>query len=186
MPRPSDFPRPPDSAHTVNLHGPHQPVESTEFELVSDTPEALGDYDLLEQIGSGGMGRVFKARQRSRGRIVALKTLLPRYVATPGLIQRLRKEAEAAGRLDHPGIVPVYGIDDAGGQVFFTMPLIDGRALDDRLTQGPLDNRRAALIVQRVAEAAAYAHRMGIIHRDLKPGNILLDRDGGVKVTDFG
>ena len=127
-----------------------------------------------------------RLRQRSLGRIVALKTLLPRYVATPGLIQRLRKEAESAGRLDHPGIVPVFGIDNAAGQVFFTMPLIDGQALDERLSRGPVDNRRAAFIVQRVAEAVEYAHRMGVIHRDLKPGNILIDRDGGVKVTDFG
>jgi tRNA A-37 threonylcarbamoyl transferase component Bud32 len=175
-----------ESDNTVNLHGPAHPSESTDFEIISDTPESLGDFDLLEEIGAGGMGRVFKARQRSRGRVVALKTLLPRYVATPGLVQRLRKEAEAAGQLNHPGIVPVYGIDKAGGHVFFTMPLIEGRALDERLSQGPLDNRRAALIVQRVAEAVAYAHRMGVIHRDLKPGNILLDRDGGVKVTDFG
>src|SRR5579871_685034 len=186
MPPRSDFSSASSHDHTVNLHGPHRPVESTEFELLNDKPETLGDFDLLEEIGAGGMGRVFKARQRSRGRIVALKTLLPRYVALPGLVQRLRKEAEAAGQLDHPSIVPVYGIDDAGGQIFFTMPLIDGTALDDRLTQGPLDNRRSALIVQRVAEAAAYAHRMGFIHRDLKPGNILLVRDGGVKVTDFG
>jgi serine/threonine protein kinase len=186
MPPNDDAARRREGDRTVNLHHPDRHTSSTDFELVPDGPSSLGDYELLEEIGAGGMGRVWRARQRSRGRVVALKTLLPRYSAIPGLVQRFRKEAEAAGQLDHPGIVPVWGIDEADGQTFFTMPLVHGHGLDERLHQGPLDNRRAAFIVQRVAEAVAYAHRRNFIHRDLKPGNILVDRDGGVKVTDFG
>ena len=102
------------------------------------------------------------------------------------LLQRFRKEAEAAAQLEHPGIVPVYKLEEADGQSFFTMALVEGRGLDTRLRQGPLDNRRAALVVQRTAEALAHAHKKGVVHRDVKPSNILVDREGGVKVTDFG
>src|SRR5262245_23680741 len=187
MPPNDDAARRRDAERTVNLHHPDRQATSTDFELVPDSPSTLGDYELLEEIGAGGMGRVWRAKQRSQGRIVALKTLLPRYRAMPGLVQRFRKEALAAGQLDHPGIVPVWGIDEADGQVFYTMPLVNGRGLDERLRQGPLDNRRAALIVQRVAEAVAYAHRCNVVHRDIKPGNILIDRESGVvKVSDFG
>src|SRR5262245_48485893 len=113
-----------DGERTVNLHHPERPAGSTDFELVPDGPASLGDYELLEEIGAGGMGRVWRAKQRSQGREVALKTLLPRYRAMTGLVERFRKEARAAGRLDHPGIVPVLGIHEADGQLFYTMPLV--------------------------------------------------------------
>lgn len=161
-------------------------IYSTDFEIVGDEPQAFGDYDLLEEIGSGGMGRVYKARHRGTGRIVALKTLLPRYLSTAGLVARFRKEANSAAQLDHPAIVPVHFFGESGGQYYFTMALVEGQGLDKRLRQGPLDNRRAARIVEQAAEAVAYAHSRGVIHRDIKPGNILIDDQDHVKVTDFG
>lgn len=164
----------------------HDHAASTDFEVVSDAPESFGDYELLGEIGAGGMGRVFKARQRSLDRVVALKTLRSRDFNDPALVQRFHKEAEAAAQLHHPTIVPVYEFAIAEGQFYFTMLLVDGIGLDERLRQGPLDNRTAASIVQQVAEAVAYAHRKGVVHRDLKPANILLDRDGSPKITDFG
>src|SRR5262249_7447305 len=181
MPPNDDAARRRDAERTVNLHNPDREAASTDFELVPEGPALLGDYELLEAIGAGGMGRVWRARQRSQGRIVALKTLLPRYRAMTGLVQRFRKEAESAGRLDHPGIVPVWGIDEADGQVFFTMPLVSGRGLDDRLRQGPLDNRRAGLIGEGVAGGGGHAPRPQGIPPALKPRNTLPDPDRGVK-----
>jgi serine/threonine protein kinase len=171
---------------TMPLGNPADAVQSTDFEVVSDEPQSFGDYDLLEEIGAGGMGRVYKARHRGTGRIVALKTLLPKYLSTPGLVARFRQEANAAAQLDHPRIVPVHYFGEADGQYFFTMALVEGQGLDKRLRQGPLDNRRAARIVEQAADAVAYAHCRGVIHRDIKPGNILIDDRDHVKVTDFG
>lgn len=175
-----------DSPKTLPMGERESAIFSTDFEIVGEEPQAFGEYDLLEEIGSGGMGRVYKARHRGTGRIVALKTLLPRYLSTAGLVARFRKEANSAAQLDHPGIVPVHFFGESGGQYFFTMAFIEGQGLDKRLRQGPLDNRRAARIVEQAAEAVAYAHSRGVIHRDIKPGNILIDDQDHVKVTDFG
>jgi len=175
-----------DLERTVGLSLLNDRARSTDFEVVSDMPASFGDYEIISELGSGGMGRVFKAKQKSLGREVALKTLRSRYFSDPGLVQRLHKEAEAAAQLDHPGIVPVYAFGAEDGAFFFTMALIDGHGLDERLRHGPLDNRTAAIVVEQVAEAVAYAHRKGVVHRDLKPANILLDRSGVVKITDFG
>ncbi len=175
-----------DGERTLPLGEREPAVYSTDFQVISDEPQAFGEYDLLEEIGSGGMGRVYKARHRNTGRIVALKTLLPRYLSTAGLVARFRKEANSAAQLDHPGIVPVHEFGEADGKYFFTMALVEGQGLDKRLRQGPLDNRRAARIVEKAAEAVAYAHSRGVIHRDMKPGNILIDEHDNIKVTDFG
>ena len=172
--------------HTVNLRFRNdRAAAATDFTLES-LADSFGDYELLGEIGAGGMGRVYKARQKSLDRIVALKTILSREIATPAVVQRFRKEAAAAAVLDHPDIVPVYEFGEHDGQLFFTMTLVEGQGLDERLRQGPLSGRQAALVVQKVAEAVGYAHRKGVVHRDLKPANVLLDHNGGVKVTDFG
>jgi tRNA A-37 threonylcarbamoyl transferase component Bud32 len=186
MPKRDDLTHGPEPHRTVLLPAGHIASATTDFELVGDEPEVFGDYELLQEIGAGGMGRVYKAKQRSLDRIVALKTLRSRYLTDPRLVQRLQKEAEAAAQLDHPGIVPVYAFGAEQGQFFFTMALVEGCGLDERLRQGPLDSRTAAHVVQQVAEAIAYAHRKGVVHRDLKPANILLDKSGVPKITDFG
>jgi serine/threonine protein kinase len=161
--------------------------ESTDFTVAGPVPKKLGDFELLAEVGRGGMGRVYKARQRNPDRIVALKMILTRGRPRASLIRRFKKEVEAAAQLDdHPGIVPIYEFKEVAGLHFFTMAYVDGKSLDHRLEQGPLDNRMAALVTAKVAEAVAFAHRKGVVHRDLKPGNVLLTRDGSVKVTDFG
>ncbi len=146
----------------------------------------FGDYQLLEEIAHGGMGIVYRARQLSLNRIVALKMILTGQLASESDVRRFRAEAEAAAHLDHPRIVPVYEVGERDGQHYFSMGYIDGGNLSERLRQGPFPPRQAAETVQKVAEAVAYAHQQGVIHRDLKPGNVLLDRMGEPRVTDFG
>src|SRR5262249_2433278 len=146
-----------------------------------------GDYELIQKIARGGMGVVYKARQRKLNRIVALKMILTGHLATAEEVQRFYLEAEAAAQLEHQGIVPIFEVGELAGRHFFSMSFVEGGSLAQRVREeGPLPPREAAGLVQRIAEAVAYAHAHGIIHRDLKPGNILLDRDGNPRVSDFG
>ncbi|MBW3599284.1 MAG: serine/threonine protein kinase, partial [Planctomycetes bacterium] len=146
----------------------------------------FGDYILEQEIARGGMGVVYKAVQRRLNRTVAVKMILSGNLASEQEVRRFYTEAEAAAHLDHPGIVPIYEVNEVEGQHFFSMGYVDGESLQQRLKSGPLPPREAAEIVCHVAEAIAYAHTQGVVHRDLKPSNILLTREGRPRVTDFG
>lgn len=146
----------------------------------------FGDYEILEEIARGGMGVVFKARQVKLNRTVAIKMILEGRLAAAPNVQRFQKEAEAAAKLEHPGIVPIYEVGEYEGQHYFSMGFVDGMSLAARIASGPLPPREAVEIVRAVAGAVQYAHDQGVIHRDLKPGNILLDRQGKPRITDFG
>jgi len=146
----------------------------------------LGEYELEGEIGRGGMGIVYRARQRGLQRRVALKTLSAGGLASSVDIERFCNEARAVGQLQHPNIVAIHtaGIDD--GQHFFTMDLVEGKSLAELVGHGPLSPERAARYVRAVAEAVHYAHEQGILHRDLKPSNILIDGSDQPRITDFG
>src|SRR5438552_8679696 len=146
----------------------------------------FGDYELLEQIGRGGQGVVFRARQKSLNRIVALKIIGLGQWATEAHLKRFRLEAEAAARLEHPGIVPIHEVGERDGQCYFSMKFIEGGQLDDVVRRTPISTRQAAELIAKVARTVHYAHEHGILHRDIKPGNILLDANGEPHLTDFG
>jgi serine/threonine-protein kinase len=145
-----------------------------------DLPRQFGEFTLLEEVGQGGMGVVYRARQTSLDRSVALK------VIQRGERARFQFEAEAAARLDHPNIVPVYGVGEQDGQPYLCMKYVEGTTLARLVADSPLPPRAAARYVAEVARAVHYAHEHGILHRDLKPSNVLIDREGRPYVSDFG
>ena len=152
-------------------------------------PEVLGifgDYELIEVVGRGGMGVVYRAREIRLNRVVALKMILQGHHSSENIIRRFQIEAETAGHLDHSCIVPVFHVGQHVGQHYYAMGFIEGQSLSRLVEAGPFPQTKAAEMVWQVAEAIQHAHSRGVIHRDLKPGNIMVDKDGKPKVTDFG
>jgi serine/threonine protein kinase/Tfp pilus assembly protein PilF len=146
----------------------------------------FGDYALLEEIGRGGQGVVYRAYQKSLNRTVALKVIGLGPWTTEAHLKRFQREAEAAASLEHPGIVPVHEVGEQDGQCFFSMKFIEGGKLDEVVKRQPLPIRHAVELIAKVARTVHYAHEHGILHRDIKPGNILLDAQGQPMLTDFG
>jgi predicted Ser/Thr protein kinase len=154
------------------------------------TPEEVGQklpqLEVLELIDKGGMGAVYKARQRGLDRVVAVKVLSPEVCGDPTFASRFTREAQALGRLNHPHIVTVYDFGQVDGFFYFVMEYVDGVTLREALRTGSMSPAEALAIVPQICEALQYAHDEGIVHRDIKPENILLDRRGRVKIADFG
>src|SRR6266481_5608242 len=161
---------------------PHDKKTAQAAELLGE----LGDYELLEEIGRGGQGVVFRARQKSLNRTVALKVISLGQWASKAHLKRFRLEAEAAARLEHPGIVPIHEVGERDGSCYFSMKFVEGGQLDEVVKQTPMSIRQAAELIAKVARTVHYAHEHGILHRDIKPGNILLDQKGEPHLTDFG
>src|SRR6266545_1393840 len=167
-------------------------IDSPAFAKTDDSPHPasvlmdFGDYELLEEIGRGGQGVVYRARQKSLNRTVALKVIGLGQWATQAHLKRFRREAEAAANLDHPCSVPIYDVGEREGSCYFSMKFIDGGQLDEVAQRTPISIRNAAELIAKLARTVQYAHEHGILHRDIKPGNILLDVKGEPHLTDFG
>ena len=149
-------------------------------------PHCFGDYELIEEIARGGMGIVYRARQRSLNRIVAVKVLLFGEFASDIFVKRFRAEAEAAASLQHPNIVAIHDVGECEGRHYFSMDYVPGRSLAELIQHKPLARERVARYVKIIAEAIHYAHEHGVLHRDLKPSNVLIDSCDQPRITDFG
>jgi serine/threonine protein kinase/Tfp pilus assembly protein PilF len=175
-----------------NGNGEHSAIEQTLDDLLHDIPGQdgdwiLGNYQILEEIGRGGMGVIYRARQRHSRRIVALKRISSHHADSQDTLMRFRREAQAAANLDHPNILPIYEVSESqDGLPFFSMKFAAAGSLLEAASALRSQPRRAIALMAKVARAVQYAHEQGILHRDLKPGNILLDGRGEPLVSDFG
>jgi len=146
----------------------------------------LGVYEITAHIGAGGMGEVYRARDTTLNRDVAVKVLLAAMADDPDRLARFSREAQVLASLNHPLIAHIYGLDRQGATAFIVMELVEGDELAQRITRGPVPLEEALPIARQIAEALEAAHEQGIVHRDLKPANIKVREDGAVKVLDFG
>ncbi|MDB4676594.1 serine/threonine protein kinase [bacterium] len=177
---------PQHAAELTTFFKNHHWLDDTEPETSTLVGQTIGPFMIEAELARGGMGVVYKAKQTSLERIVALKLISSGLLAGEEEKQRFRIEAEAAAGLQHPCIIPIHEIGSWQGYEFFSMPLIEGKTLQQYVNQNILPERRVAEIILQIAEAVTYAHAAGIIHRDLKPDNILMNLDGHPLLTDFG
>ncbi len=181
----AEAPGPQDVGHSRHLA--FLQADALDLDLADPSQRDFGDYELVEKLGQGGMGVVYRARQKSLDRQVALKLLAAGPWASSEFIGRFRREAQSAARMQHPNIVSVFEIGSHDALNFFTMALVQGDSLARRLSrQGPMSNRDAAALIRTVAEAVNYAHRLDVLHLDLKPANILINERDEPMVADFG
>ncbi len=150
------------------------------------TGSKLGSYEIVGQLGAGGMGEVFRARDARLGRDVALKVLPDLFARDSDRLARFKREAQLLASLNHPNIAAIYGLEDTNGEAALVLELVEGPTLADRIAEGPIPLDEAVRIGRQIGSALEAAHEQGIIHRDLKPANIKVRPDGTVKVLDFG
>src|SRR5262245_12719814 len=169
---------------------PAEPARSPCPAFVPPAPADLArrfpQLEILELVGQGGMGAVYKARQAKLDRLVALKVLPPEVARDPAFAERFTREARSLARLNHPHIVTIFDFGESGGLYYFTMEFVDGKNVRELLQAGELPAPQVLRVVAQVCDALQYAHDEGVVHRDIKPENLLLDRKGRVKIADFG
>ena len=154
--------------------------------MALESGSRLGSYEILDAIGAGGMGEVYRAKDTKLGREVAIKVLPEEFTQHPQKLARFEREARLLAALNHPGIATLYEVEESEGKPFLVMELVEGETLAERIARGPLPADEALTLSQQIAEALEAAHEKGVIHRDLKPANIKVDPEGQVKVLDFG
>ncbi|MCK6447524.1 MAG: serine/threonine protein kinase [Planctomycetes bacterium] len=162
---------------------PERPRRAPDLEAIAPL---FPELELVAPIGEGGMGFVYRARQRELGREVALKLLAREHADTPSFAERFRREARTLARLSHPGIVAIFDSGERGGWFYLLMEYVDGANLRDLMKSTPIESKQALSIVSQVCAALQYSHDQGVVHRDVKPENVLVDREGRVKIVDFG
>ena len=175
-----------DSASQTNLPPSPAPSDIPDIADAAEVARRLPQFEILELLGRGGMGVVYKARQLNLDRIVALKILPPADALTPDFVERFRREARSLAKLSHPNIVSVYEIGESGGLYYFVMEFVDGANLRAMIRAGKMKPEEALAVVPKICDALQFAHEEGVVHRDIKPENILIDKRGRVKIADFG
>ena len=173
-------------AATTPPSGSRPALDGAALAEISELQKHFPQLEILELLGRGGMGAVYKARQKNLDRMVALKVIPPEAAKDPAFAERFNREARALARLNHPNIVTVYDFGQTGDLHYLLMEYVDGVNLRQTLRAGKLDPREALAIVPQICDALQYAHDQGVVHRDIKPENVLLDRLGRVKIADFG